>query len=220
MSRKPKKILHKDVDITKGFAIDVLKERMKKNKVKKEESPIIRFLKHDEMPDYTRYVQTALPWRKLGILTKWRSTNARHLAEIGTFRAALPELFGEKGLQALYDIYCSYAYVDYERSKERGLLKGNDPIALGSHLMTVYDIQDFDPKVVEASPKKVVIALYHGKPDLCPYGIGKGQIEICRATIGYEETLAKLMNPKLKSYLSKSKAAGDDVCELTIELEE
>jgi hypothetical protein len=220
--RKPPKLVHKDVDITKGFEIDVLRERMKANKIKeKEESPVVTgFLKRGELPRYEEYVQTKLPWRKLDLLTKWRSANARHLVEIGAFRAALPEIFGEKGLKVLYDIYCSFGYVDYIRSKERGLLKGNDAIALGSHLMTVYDIQGFDPKVDEASPKKVVISLYHGLPDHCPYGIGKGQIETCRATIGYEETLAKLVNPKLRTYLSKCKAAGDDTCTLTIELQE
>lgn len=215
-------LVHKDVDIFKGPEIEILRERCRINKItEKEESPIvIGFLKRDEMPRYEAYVQTKLPWRRLDITTKWRSANARHLAEIGAFRAALGELFGEKGLKVLYDIYCSFAYVDYIRSKERGLLKGNDAITLGSHLMTVYDIQGFDPKVEEASPKRVVISLYHGLPDHCPYGIGKGQVEICRATIGYEETLAKLINPKLKAYLSKCKAAGDDTCTLVIELEE
>lgn len=214
-------LVHKEVDITKGFEIEVLRERMRINKIeRKEDSPVITgFLKRDELPRYEAYVQTKLPWRRLDITTKWRSANARHLAEIGAFRAALGEIFGEKGLRVLYDIYCSFAYVDYIRSKERGLLKGNDAITLGSHLMTVYDIQGFDPKVEEASPERVVISLYHGLPDHCPYGIGKGQIEICRATIGYEETLAKLINPKLKAYLSKCKAAGDDTCTLVIELQ-
>lgn len=216
------RLVHKDVDITKGFEIDILRERARQNGITvKEESPIvIGFLKSDQLPRYEAYVQTKLPWRRLPLTTKWQSANARHLAEIGAFRAALGELFGEEGLKVLYNIYCSFAYVDYIRSKQRGLLKGNDAITLGSHLMTVYDIQGFDPKVEEASPKKVVISLYHGLPDHCPYGIGKGQIEICRATIGYEETLAKLINPKLRAYLTKSKAAGDDTCTLTIELQE
>jgi hypothetical protein len=218
-TQKLPKIVHKDVDITNDFAVNTLRERMKANKiVGKEESPVVTgFLKRDELPDYQKFVQTALPWRQLDFPTKWRSANARHLVEIGAFRAALPEFFGEKGLRMLYDIYCSFGYTDYVRSKERGLLKGNDALALGSHLMTVYDIQAFDPKVDEASPKKVVISLYHGLPDHCPYGIGKGQVELCRATIGYEETLAKLLNPKLKTYLSKCKAAGDPTCTLVIE---
>lgn len=219
---KPPKLVHEDVDITDDFAVNVLRKRMKENKVKgKQESPVVvPFLKRGELPVYEEFVQTKLPWRKLDLLTKWRSTNARHLVEIGAFRAALPEIFGEKGLKVLYDIYCSFGYTDYARSKERGLLKGNDAIALGSHLMTVYDIQGFDPKVDEASPEKVVISLYHGLPERCPYGIGKGQVELCRATIGYEETLAKLVNPKLKTYLSKCKAADDDTCTLVIELQE
>ena len=211
-----------DVDITNDFAVNVLREKMKANKItKKQESPVITgYLKRGDPPKYDEFVQTQLPWRKLDLLTKWRSTNARHLVEIGAFRAALPEIFGEKGLKVLYDIYCSFAYTDYARSKARGQLKGNDPIALGSHLMTVYDIQGFDPKVDEVSPNRVVISLYHGLPKRCPYGIGEGQVETCRATIGYEETLAKLVNPKLKTYLNCSKAAGCDTCTIVIELEE
>lgn len=221
-SQKTEKNVHKDVDIKKGFAIDVLKQRMDENKITgKQESPVVTpFLKRGDPPDYDAFVQTKLPWKKLDLLTKWRSTNARHLVEIGAFRAALPEIFGEKGLQVLYDIYCSFGYTDYARSKERGLLRGDDPKSLGSHLMTVYDIQGFDPKVDYVDDKKVVISLYHGLPKRCPYGIGEGQIETCRATIGYEETLAKLVNPKLKTYLSCCKAAGDGTCTLTIELED
>ena len=76
-----------------------------------------------------------------------------------------------------------------------------------------------DPDIYYPNPKKkdqsTFTFLSVGK-----WEARKGQIELCRATIGYEETLAKLMNPKLKTYLSKSKAAGDDVCELTIEYED
>jgi len=220
VARKLEKLVHKDVDPLKGFEVDVLKERLKVNKITTvEDSPVvIGFIKRDEKPAVERYAISPLPWRTLPLYVKWRSANRRHLAEIGAFRAVLPEIFGEEGLRVLYQVYCSFGYADFERAKARGQLKeGGDAIMIGSYLMTVYDIQGFDPKIEEASPDKVRISLYHGLPDLCPYGIGKGQILTCRATIGYEETLTKLVNPNFRAYLSKAKAAGDPVCELTIE---
>lgn len=219
-SKKIEKVVHEGVDPLKGFELDILKERLKLNKITEvEESPVvIGFIKRNELPKVERYATSPLPWRTLPLYIKWRSANRRHLAEIGAFRAVLGELFGEEGLRTLYKIYCSFGYVDFERAKARGLLKeGGDAMMVGSYLMTVYDIQGFDPKIEEASPDKVRISLYHGLPDLCPYGIGKGRVDICRATIGYEETLTKLVNPNLRAYLSKTKAAGDSVCELTIE---
>ena len=176
-----------------------------------------------KVPEESRYVMTPppeLPYRILPLRTKYVSCNTRHLKEIGAFRTLAPELFGDAGYKMVDDAYASFAYSEFRAAQSRGMLK-NAPNCtareIGAYIATAYDIQNFPVTVAEATDERVRIQLYKGLPIYCPYDVRRGDYRLCAATAAYERELTKLCNPRLKAYLSRTKAIGDDCCELTIE---
>ncbi len=176
-----------------------------------------------EKEDPSRYVMSPpreLPYRLLPLSTKFVSCNTRHLKEIGTFRTLAPELFGEAGYKMVDDAYASFAYSEFTAAQARGQLKNAPKCTareIGTFIATVYDIQNFPIVIAEATDERVRIQLYKGLPVYCPYDVRRGDYRLCAATAAYERELTKLCNPKLRAYLSRTKAIGDDCCELTIE---
>ena len=189
-----------------------------------DKSQLVRWLesggKEEEEPRYVMMPPPELPYRKLPVSTKFISCNTRHLKEIGAFRTILPEMFGDAGYKAVDDCYASFAYSEFRSAQNRGQLK-NAPncsaTEIGTFIATVYDIQNFPIVIAEASDERVRIQLYKGLPVYCPYDVRRGDYRLCSATAAYERELVKLCNPKLHAYLSRTKAIGDDCCELTIE---
>jgi hypothetical protein len=178
-----------------------------------------------EQEDIGRYVMTPppeLPYRILPLQTKFVSANTRHLKEIGAFRTLMPELFGDAGYKAVDDAYASFAYSEFASAQRRGQLK-NAPNCtareIGTYIATAYDIQNFPIVVAEATDDRVRIQLYKGLPVYCPYDVRRGDYRLCSATAAYEREITKMCNPKYRAYLSRTKAIGDDCCELTIELD-
>jgi len=176
-----------------------------------------------EPEDSGRYVMSPprdLPYRILPLLTKFISCNTRHLKEVGAFRTLLPEIFGEAGYKLMDDIYASFAYSEFQAARARGQLK-NAPNCtareIAAYICTAYDIQNFPITVVEVNDEKVRVQLYKGLPIYCPYDTRRGDFRLCAATAAYERELTKLCNPRLRGYQSRTKAIGDDCCELTIE---
>jgi len=218
----PQEKLSKDVPETKKDHYGELKA----NPVPPlEKSQILKFIESGfkDYEDYRRYVMTPppdLPYRILPLQTKFVSCNTRHLKEIGAFRTLAPELFGEAGYKLVDDVYASFAYSEFKAAQSRGQLK-NAPNCtareIGTYIATAYDIQNFPITVAEASDDRVRIQLYKGLPVYCPYDVRRGDYRLCAATAAYERELTKLCNPKLRAFLSRTKAIGDDCCELTIE---
>jgi len=176
-----------------------------------------------EKEDSSRYVMTPpreLPYRILPLQTKFISCNTRHLKEIGAFRTLLPEIFGDAGYKLIDDIYASFAYSDFQAAQARGQLK-NAPNCtareIATYICTAYDIQNFPINVAEVSDERVRVQLYKGLPTYCPYDTRRGDFRLCAATAAYERELTKMCNPRLRAYQSRTKAIGDDCCELTIE---
>ena len=178
-----------------------------------------------EKEDAGRYVMTPpreLPYRILPLSTKFVSCNTRHLKEIGAFRTLMPELFGDAGYKAVDDAYASFAFSEFATAQSRGQLKNAPKCTareIGAFIATVYDIQHFPIVIAEATDERVRIQLYKGLPVCCPYDVRRGDYRLCSATAAYERELTKLCNPKLRAYLSRTKAIGDDCCELTIEID-
>ena len=210
--------LNKDAPKTRGDHYDI-----KPNPIPPlEKSQILRWVESGgkEKEDPRRYTLSDLPYKQLDLSTKFRSCNTRHLKEIGAFRNLLPELFGDAGYKAVDDAYSSFADSEFNVARSRGMLKNAPNCSIkeiGSFICTVYDIQNFPVVIAEASDERVRIQLYKGLPIYCPYDVRRGDYRLCAATAGYERTLVKLCNPKFKAYLSRTKAIGDDCCELTIE---
>ncbi len=175
-----------------------------------------------EEPRYTMVPPSDLPYRILPLLTKFISANTRHLKEVGAFRTLLPELFGDAGYKAVDDAYASFAYAEFAAAQARGQLK-NAPNCtikeIASYIATAYDIQNFPVTIAEATDERVRIALYKGLPIYCPYDIRRGDYRLCAATAAYERELVKMCNPRFRAFLSRTKAIGDDTCELTIEID-
>jgi len=178
------------------------------------------FKEKEEAGRYVMRPPAELPYRILPLNTKFHSCNTRHLKEIGAFRTLAPELFGDAGYKLVDDAYASFAYSEFATARARGQLK-NAPNCtareIGAFIATVYDIQNFPIVIAEASDERVRIQLYKGLPIYCPYDVRRGDYRLCAATAAYERELTKLCNPKLRAYLSRTKAIGDDCCELTIE---
>ncbi len=178
-----------------------------------------------EKEDPAQYVMTPpreVPYRKLPLSTKFVSSNTRHLKEIGAFRTILPELFGDAGYKAVDDAYASFADAEFRTAQARGTLKDAPNCKLkdiASFICTVYDIQNFPIVIAEADYDNEIvrIQLYKGLPQHCPYDVREGDYRLCSATAAYERELVKMCNPRYKAYLSRTKAIGDDCCELTIE---
>ena len=190
-----------------------------------EKSQLLRWIESRgrEKEDASRYVMKPpadLPYKVLPLSTKFASCNTRHLKEIGAFRTAVPEIFGDAGYKLVDDIYASFADAEFRTAQARGMLK-NAPNCtakeIAAYICTVYDIQNFPIVVAEAIDERVRIQLYKGLPTYCPYDVRRGDYRLCSATAAYERELTKLCNPRLKAYLSRTKAIGDDCCELTIE---
>jgi len=92
------------------------------------------------------------------------------------------------------------------------------PRQLAAYLVTNYDVEGWLPIVVsEASDERVRIQLFVGEPEVCPYGTRCGDWRFCPNTGGWERELTKMINPKLRTRVTKSKNVGDYCCELTIE---
>ena len=178
-----------------------------------------------EKEDPSQYVMMPpreVPYRKLPLSVKFVSCNTRHLKEIGAFRTLLPELFGDAGYKAVDDAYASFADSEFRTAQSRGMFKNAPSCSLqeiASFICTVYDIQNFPIIIAEADYDNEIvrIQLYKGLPQRCPYDVREGDYRLCAATAGYERELVKMCNPKYKAYLSRTKAIGDDCCELTIE---
>ena len=90
---------------------------------------------------------------------------------------------------------------------------------IAAFIATVYDIQNFPIVIAEADYDNEIvrIQLYKGLPQHCPYDVREGDYRLCAATAAYERELVKKCNPRYKAYLTRTKAIGDDCCELTIE---
>ena len=189
-----------------------------------EKSQILRWIESGgkEKEDSSKYALSVLPYRQLDLLTKFRSCNTRHLKEIGAFRNLVPEIFGDAGYKLIDDAYASFADAEFRAAQARGILK-NAPNCtareIAAYILTTYDIQNFPIIVAEASDERVRIQLYKGANVYCPYDVRRGDYRLCAATAAYERELTKLCNPKFRAYLSRTKAIGDDCCELTIEAE-
>jgi len=184
------------------------------------ESPVMAWIRRRRPQDSSTFIEQKLNYKKLPLSVKYRSCNTRHLKEIGDFRTAVVEVFGEAGYKLVDDIYRSYGPVEYRNAVARGLIKpgGNcTPAEVASYLCTVYDIQNFSIKITEVSDERVRVEMYVGLPVMCPYDVRPGDFRLCDATGGMEKEFTKLCNPKLRMRLGKCKAMGDDCCELIIE---
>ena len=157
-------------------------------------------------------------WRKLPLETRYKVGIGSLRSEIGAFRMLVFQLLGaEKGFEALTKFYAGMAHPAYQRAKAKGILKGNDIKDAAAFLCTFYDSEDI-PVEVEATEEMVKIQFNKRDPGLCPWGLPEGEPRLCCGTAWARE-LVKLINPKLRLHLSKTKRWGDDYCEEIIEWE-
>jgi len=188
---------------------------------KKENSEFYNYIFHGKPINYRRWYNDRLRWRILPPEEKHRSCSRRQALETGVFRTLLVEVYGEQGYQIMDAVYASFARDDYIRGRARGLIKDPDkmgPIEVASYIATIYDIEGLFPFVVaEASGKRARTQAYFDGQELCNYGCRKGDFRFCVNTGGWERELAKLMNPKLRARLTKSRLCGDYCCELTFD---
>lgn len=192
-----------------------------------EKSQLLEWMETGKPEDPSQYVMMPpreVPFRKLPLAVKYVSCNTRHIKEIGAFRTMLPELFGDAGYKAVDDAYASFADSEFRTAQARGMFKNAPNCSLqeiAAFICTVYDIQNFPIVIAQADYDKEVvrIQLYKGLPKYCPYDVRQGDYRLCAATAGYERELIKKCNPRYRGYLSRTKAIGDDCCELTIDVD-
>ena len=130
----------------------------------------------------------------------------------------IPQLIGaEKGIEALNKLYASQAHDTYQLVQAKGMIKGNDIKDAAAFLCTVYENEDL-PIEVEVTEERIKIQFNKHGPELCLWGMSKGDPGLCCGTAWTRE-LVKLINPKLTATLTKTKRWGDDYCEEVIEWE-
>ena len=187
-------------------------------------SEFYKWIFHGTPINYRRWYQDKVKWRVLPAEEKHRSCSRRMALECGVFRTLLPEVYGDKGYQIMDAVYASFAKGEYERGRAAGLIKEPakmGPKQLASYLLTNYDIEGWFPIVItEASDERVRTQLFVGDPEVCPYGTRRGDWCFCTNTGGWERELTKMVNPKLRTRVTKSKNCGDYCCELTIEYDD
>lgn len=187
-------------------------------------SEAYQWIFHGKPINYRRWYQDKVTWRVLPGEEKHRSCSRRMALECGIFRTLLPEVYGRQGIQILDSIYASFAQGEYDRGKAGGLIKEPEkmgPKQLASYLLTNYDVEAWFPIVIaEATNERVRIQLFVGEPEVCPYGTRCGDFDFCINTGGWERELTKLVNPKLRTRVTKTKNYGDYCCELTIEYDD
>lgn len=163
--------------------------------------------------------QEALSWRRLPLETKYDVGIRAARNEIGAFRMLILELLGpEKAFEALDKFYRGLAHKAYQEATAKGILKGNSIKDIASFLYTMYDSYNI-PVEVEVTDERVRLQYNKTSPELCAWGIPKGDDRLC-CGIGWTQEFLKLINPKLRAYLSKTKRWGDEWCEEVIELKE
>ena len=186
-----------------------------------EHSEAYNWIFHRKPENYRRWYQDKVTWRVLPAEEKHRSCSRRMALECGIFRTLLPEVYGDKGYQIMDAVYASFAESEYQRGKAAGLIKEPEkmgPREMAAYLLTNYDVEGWFPIVIsEASNERVRTQLFVGEPEVCPYGTRRGDWRFCPNTGGWERVLTKLVNPKLRTRVTKSKNCGDYCCELTVE---
>jgi len=186
-----------------------------------ENSEFYKYIFKGQKIDYHRWCQDKVTWRVLPAELKQRSCSRRMALECGIFRTLLPEVYGDQGYQIMDSVYASFAWMEYESGRARGQIKEPEkmgPRQLAAYLCTNYDVEGWLPIVItEASDERVRIQLFVGEPGVCPYGTRCGDWRFCPNTGGWERELTKMVNPKLRTRVTKSKNVGDYCCELTIE---
>lgn len=180
----------------------------------------------DKPIDPSRYLQDKLTWRVLPAEQKHRAAGRRGALEVGMFRSLLVEVYGDQGYQIIDAVYSSFAEDDYRKARKRGLIPEPDkcgPIEAANFICTIYDVEYLQPYFIpEATNERVRLQGYHagGGCDLCHYGVHQGDHRMCEMTGGWERAIVKLMNPRLRSRVTKTRGCGDVVCEVCIEWED
>ncbi|AMN47686.1 hypothetical protein ACG33_11360 [Steroidobacter denitrificans] len=182
---------------------------------------------HNKPVDPSRWHQEKLTWRVLPAEQKHRAAGRRGALEVGLFRTLLVEVYGDQGYQIIDAVYSSFAEDDYRKARKKGLIPEPDkcgPIEAANFICTIYDVEYLQPFVIaEATNERVRLQGYFesgGGCDLCHYGVRKGDHRLCEMTGGWERAIVKLMNPKLRSRVTKTRAVGDFSCEVCIEWED
>lgn len=181
---------------------------------------------HDKPVDTSRYIQDKLTWKVLPAEQKHRAAGRRGALEVGMFRSLLVEVYGDQGYQIIDAVYSSFAEDDYRKARKRGLIPEPDkcgPIEAANFICTIYDVEYLQPYFIpEATNERVRLQGYHagGGCDLCHYGVHQGDHRMCEMTGGWERAIVKLMNPRLRSRVTKTRGCGDVVCEVCIEWED
>ena len=71
-----------------------------------------------------------------------------------------------------------------------------------------------DPEVVTVNKDEIIVK-FCGDPYKCPHR-GLKHPSICQAFVSWENGLVQAVNPKLRSYVSKSLANGDQSCDVVV----
>ena len=94
-------------------------------------------------------------------------------------------------------------------------IEGTDPWSLASYFkLATGDIIGYRTELIEESPRKVAYrlhlpCLWFPDLDIPP--------SFCRALGTFEEEVAKIVNPRIKTYFTKLMTEGDPYCEIIFE---
>lgn len=147
---------------------------------------------------------------------KWKAAARARGRYCGDLERAVYERWGEEALEVIGKIWREGAERTFLEQMKTFGIEGNDAAAYATAFVLANSVLGYNMELVEATPTRAVVR-YHTCHLFDDPSIGG---DLCRkAHFRYEQRACELLNPKLKSTLTKLRTEGDPCCEFVVEME-
>lgn len=154
-------------------------------------------------------VPESIPYEEVPLEKRYRAATRALSARIGALYRRAIEEFGDEVLELIRSV---------SRRHGRDLAEDlcdvktrHDVQSVTFCLARLLDLVGMEGQVTEVSPQLARIRI-----DGCPYGIS--QPELCDATTALESEFIRTLNKDLRLMIEKCAAAGDESCQLRIQM--
>lgn len=146
----------------------------------------------------------------------WKATGKARGRYMGELERLVYQQWGEEGLKVIGQVWADGADRTFLQGMQSFGIPGNDAAAYARFFVTANSLLGYDMELVEATPQRAVFR-YH----TCHVFPGPDKVNetLCRqAHFRFEERACQLLNPRLKTRITKLQTAGDPYCEMVVEL--
>ncbi len=146
----------------------------------------------------------------------WKATGKARGRYMGELERLVCQKWGEEGLEVIGQVWADGAERTFLQGLQSFGIQGNDAAAYARFFVTANTMLGYDMELVEVTPQRAVFRYHtcHVFP-----GADKVNETLCRrAHFKFEERACQLLNPRLKSTITKLQTAGDPYCEIVVEM--